>query len=658
MVSLRWYVVVFAAVVVALVGGAVLIQQGMINRLLYDDAVATGRDWTGFLVAEIDDLEAIAAGRPPSDDTRFSLSEAQQAGGVFLYKIFDAHGLLRLTSEAGAGHAELSGNLQTHNAEAAEAVAAGRPLVEAKTGQPPDRPAYYSEAYVPVFADGRVVAVVETYVDQTAKRQEFQGAFAQTATALGLLIVFAFGMPTAALYVRTREQQRAVERINYLANFDALSALANRSRFTDALMGALAQASASAAPVAVLCVDIDRFRDVNDAFGLDVGDMLIRIVADRLRMLAAPGDTVGRLGGDEFALVRPAAGDMAGVDQFARFIVGRVTAAVTLGDHVIRPSVCVGIAIAPDHGTEPARLIKSAELALAKAKLEGPARIRMFSADLDEELNARLELERTILNAVEYEGFRLFFQPLFNTRDDRLIGFEALLRLPDGERDFIPPATFIPVAERTGLIDRIGAWVLQEACATAAAWPGELTVAVNLSPAQFAECGIVEHVSRALETSGLHPCRLELEITESLLIEDTESVLRQLGRLKALGAAIVMDDFGTGYSSLSYLWRFPFDKIKIDQSFLHALDGSDTPAEKIIRTIVALGRAMRVRVTAEGVETANHAEFIRTIDCDEMQGFYFGCPAPAADLGGLILAAYRREKIAPPPAPVRLPATA
>ena len=330
-------------------------------------------------------------------------------------------------------------------------------------------------------------------------------------------------------------------------------------------------------------------------------------------------------------------GGAGNAEALARRIVDAVKAPLWMAGHDTRLSVCVGVALAPGHGLEAARLIKSSELALTKAKAEGPGRTRMFSPELDTELYGRLKLEQAIFRATENDGFILYFQPLFGAADGRINGFEALLRLPDGNGTFIPPTEFIPVAEKMGLIGRIGAWVLEKACATAMTWPEGFTVAVNLSAAQFASGDIVDHVAGALKSSGLRPQRLELEITESLLMEDTNTVLGQLAELKRQGSAIVMDDFGTGYSSLGYLWRFPFDKIKIDRSFLRAFDSDDVAAAKIIRTIVALGRALNVRINAEGVETESHAEFVRGLDCDELQGFLFGVPMPASELPAVIL---------------------
>jgi diguanylate cyclase (GGDEF)-like protein len=654
MASLRWYVVVFVAVAVALVGGAVLIERTAIDRLLYEDAVSTGRAWTEYVRSNVQDLEQIAAGEAPSAESRRFLDQVKRVGQVFLYKIYDARGVVRLASDELPEDADEEANLADHNEEAYDAVEHGVPQVEAKFGQPPGRPEYYAETYVPIVENGRVRAVVETYVDQTEKRAGFHRAFADAATKLSLIIVIAFAAPAAAWYFRKREQQRADARIHFLANFDPLSGVANRQRLTDGLATALAARDQTMAPIAIHCIDIDRFKDINDLLGIEAGDRVLRTVADRLTDIASRDDIVARLGGDEFAVVQMAPAGAAGAEAFARQIIAAVTAPLWMAGQDVRLGVSVGVALAPTHGREAARLIKSSELALTKAKSEGPGGHRLFSPALDNELHGRLKLEQAIFRATENDGFLLYFQPLFRAADGRINGFEALLRLPDGKGGFIPPSEFIPVAEKMGLIGRIGAWVLRKACAAAVAWPGTFTVAVNLSPAQFKAGDIVDHVSAALAATGLRSDRLELEITESLLMEDTDEVLRQLYELKGLGAAIVMDDFGTGYSSLGYLWRFPFDKIKIDQSFLRAFETNDATAKKIIRTIVALGRTLNVRVNTEGVETARQAEFLRSVDCDEMQGFYFGIPLPLSDLPTVILNNFGRRLALPPAAPAQV----
>jgi EAL domain-containing protein (putative c-di-GMP-specific phosphodiesterase class I) len=300
-------------------------------------------------------------------------------------------------------------------------------------------------------------------------------------------------------------------------------------------------------------------------------------------------------------------------------------------------------------------LLKSADLALYTAKAAGRNCIRFFLPEMDTDLQARIELERTIRGAVLNDRFELHYQPLFEISQRRLAGFEALIRMPAADGTLIPPLTFIPVAEDLRLIDKIGAWVLREACRTAATWPAHLTVAVNLSPAQFVAGSIADIVAAALKDAGLAPHRLELEITESLLLGNTETIMTQLLTLKAMGVAIVMDDFGAGYSSFSYLWRFPFDKIKIDRSFMQGLDGSHCQVGTVVKAIIALGRELRMRVTVEGVETANQAAFLDAADGDQVQGFFFGRPIPASELSASILADF--EKAMPPASPATAQAT-
>jgi EAL domain-containing protein (putative c-di-GMP-specific phosphodiesterase class I) len=269
---------------------------------------------------------------------------------------------------------------------------------------------------------------------------------------------------------------------------------------------------------------------------------------------------------------------------------------------------------------------------------------------MDAELHARSKLEKLIRDAVQHGRFELHYQPLFEMSDRRLLGFEALIRLPAEDGALIPPLTFIPVAEELGLIDEIGAWVLREVCRTAATWPEYLTVAVNLSPAQFLADSMSDIVAAALKETGLAAHRLELEITETLLLGNSESIMAELNTLKEMGVAIVMDDFGTGYSSLSYLWRFPFDKIKIDRSFMQGFDGSAREAKTVVKTIIALGRELNMRVTVEGVETASQAAFLDRVDGDQAQGFFFGRPVPASEVSANILADFRKTHASPSPA--------
>ena len=643
--SLRWYPVVFLAGIVAVVGGAVLIERVAIDRLLHADAIATGRIWSESIARTIDDLDAIAAGASPSAADRAYFDQVKKLGQVFLFKIYDANGTPRFVSDDLPEGDTDEEQLSDHNVEAAAAVASGLPLVNAEEGSPPSRPPFFAEAYFPVTAGGKVRAIVETYIDQTEKRAAFQRTFLLATIALGLLTSFAFGIPALALFVRRREKQQADAHIQFLANYDALTGLANRGHLTKRLSRALAGLDERHGLLAVHSIDLDRVKDVNDTLGHEAGDAVIKGVADRLRSTVGPDDIVGRLGSDEFAVVQVNPSRLAEVTALAERIVGEVATPIRVNGEEVRVSCGLGVAIAPDHGSDAGRLLKSADLALDKAKDDGSQRMRLFSAELDTALDTRLKYERAIKAALATDGFILHYQPQFKNAGGELIGFEALLRLPTKDGGFIPPTAFIPIAETMGLINELGASVLAKACATALTWPEHLMVSVNLSVAQFTSGDVGGTVARVLKQTELAAHRLELEITESLLLHDTEAILGQLAALKAMGVAIVMDDFGTGYSSLNYLWQFPFDKIKIDGSFMHALDANDTNAEKIIRTIVALGRSLRMRVTVEGVENSRQVGFVHMMDCDEVQGYFFGRPAPASELSRIILADYRNASL-------------
>jgi diguanylate cyclase (GGDEF)-like protein len=638
-----WRALFLVVVVAALVGGAVAIERSTIFRLLHDDAASTATAWTEFLAENTDDVSRIAAGAAATEETKAFVAKVKTVARVFLYKIYDAEGVPRFVSDDLEEEETDSEDLALHNPEAAEAIEKGAPEVEVKDGTPPSRPAFYAEAYVPLIKNGKLAGVVEAYIDQTAKRAEFERTSLLLAITLGLLIAAAFGVPAVAWYFRKSQHERSEAHVHYLANFDALSGLANRSSLAEQLSRAVADAARRGEILAVHCVDIDSFKDINDRFGLATGDRMIRIAAERLASVAGPDDIVARLGGDEFALVQKAPRGRMDVEVYAHKIARAMSAPVTVGGEEIAMTAGVGVALAPEHGKNAERLIKSAELALAKGKSEGRAYLRIFTPDLDSETSARLTLERTIETALATGGFSVHFQPLYAEPTEALVGFEALARLKAEDGSYIPPVDFIAAAERMGVIHRLGAWVLQEACAAATNWPEHLTVSVNLSPAQFAKESIADLVATVLRRTGLRPGRLLLEITESLLLTDNTAIMAELARLKALGAEIVMDDFGTGYSSLGYLWRFPFSKIKIDGSFMRAFDTPGAPAEKIVRTIVTLGHALGMRVCVEGVETAGHADHARALGCDEVQGFHFARPMPTSEVPAAILANFRQQ---------------
>jgi diguanylate cyclase (GGDEF)-like protein len=638
-ISLRHGVAMLAIALGLLVGGIWAGIKVTTDHLLYEDATSTARNWARLLADTVTDLEQIAAGERPASASMTLFQWAQKAGGVFRYEIYNREGYSQLVSEHGVALV----NLSVFSANAVRTLATNAPVVDVRRGTPPEQPAFFAQAYVPVLIDGRPVAIVAAYVDQTEKHDVFYRTFLIAAVSLCLGAALSFGLPAIAWYRRTKEKQQADRRIRFLAHHDALTELTNRPYLIEKLEKTLAVLPVQGGSLAVYFIDFDRFKEVNDTLGHDGGDFLLKTVAERLRTIVRADDVVARLGGDEFVVVQNGIASKDQAESFARRLTAALTAPVKFKEHEILATVSIGVALAPEDGNSPERLLKSADLALYKSKADGRNCIRFFLPEMDTELQARIELERMIRDAVLHDRFELHYQPLFEMSDRRLIGFEALIRLPAEDGTLIPPLVFIPVAEDLRLIDKIGAWVLREACRAAATWPEHLTVAVNLSPAQFLAGSVSDVVAAALKEAGLAAHRLELEITETLLLRNTEAIMAELQTLKAMGVAIVMDDFGTGYSSLSYLWRFPFDKIKIDGSFMQSFDDSSRDAQTVVKTIIALGRELHMRVTVEGVETAKQAAFLDKADGDQAQGFFFGRPVPASEVGANILADFQKR---------------
>jgi diguanylate cyclase (GGDEF)-like protein len=644
--SIGTLVVVFSI----LTGGTWLAAKITTDYLLYQEATSTARNWARYIAESVSDLEQIAAGEQPSAASMAFFEATRKTGQVFRWEIFNEEGYSQLVADHDAIALV---NLSEFTAEAARSVKLGQPIVDVKEGNSADLPSFFGQAYVPVIVDGQAIAVVAAYVDQTETRDRFSNTFLIAAASLCLLTSLAFMVPAIAWYLGTKEKQQADRRIRFLAHHDALTGLTNRPYLIEKLEKALAVLPVRGGSLAVHFIDLDRFKQVNDTLGHDGGDFLLKTVAERLQAAIRVDDVVARLGGDEFVVVQNGIAGKDLVESFARRLVDALTVPMTFKEQEIRATVSIGVALAPADGNSPERLLKSADLALYQAKADGRNCVRLFLPEMDTELQSRIELERMIRDAVLHDRFELHYQPLFEMTDRRLIGFEALIRLPKKDGTLIPPLVFIPVAEDLRLIDKIGAWVLQEACCTAATWPEHLTVAVNLSPAQFVAGSISDIVAAALKESGLPAHRLELEITETLLLGNTDAIMTELQRLKAMGVAIVMDDFGTGYSSLSYLWRFPFDKIKIDRSFMQGFDGSGRDAATVVKTIIALGRELNMRVTVEGVETAKQAAFLDKAHGDQAQGFFFGRPIPATEVGASILADF--EKTLPTPLSAAVP---
>jgi diguanylate cyclase (GGDEF)-like protein len=431
------------------------------------------------------------------------------------------------------------------------------------------------------------------------------------------------------------EWQQAQERISHMARHDALTNLPNRTLFREQLEKALRLAKRSD-QLAVFCLDLDHFKEINDTLGHPVGDALLKEVARRLGECVTEHDTVARLGGDEFAVVQFCSDcDPSAVSLLASHIVEQIGEPYDIGGHQLVVGVSIGISLAPEDGKNPDELLKNADLALYRAKADGRGTYRYFETGMDARAQARRILELDLRAALQRHEFEVYYQPIRDVASDEVVAFEALVRWNHSLRGLISPVNFIPLAEETGLIVQLGDWVLRQACMDATGWPDNVDVAVNLSPVQFKNPNLVSSVKAALRASGLPAHRLELEITESVLLQNSAATLAVLHELRGFGVRISLDDFGTGYSSLSYLRSFPFDKIKIDRSFVNELATRDD-SMAIVRAVTSLGKSLGIVTTAEGVETEAQFELLRREGCTQAQGYLFSQPRPAAEVNTML----------------------
>jgi diguanylate cyclase (GGDEF)-like protein/PAS domain S-box-containing protein len=504
---------------------------------------------------------------------------------------------LEQTKPGGTMRAILESQVRARNIPVNAGVYVEQRLALIRAGEP-----YYAET---IMSDGRVIAV--------AHRPMPDGGW-------------------VAIHRDITAQKQAESQIAYMARHDGLTGLANRAVLLEKMDEALARLRRYGSRFMIFMLDLDLFKTVNDSLGHPIGDELLKVVAARLSACIRETDVVARLGGDEFAILATAEGDQrAAAIIAASKLLAAVAAPYDLDGHHLNIGTSIGIALAPEHGTAVDQLVKNADLALYKAKAEGRDAYRFFEDSMGVEVLTRRAHQIDLRNALANGEFELHYHPIIDIQSREVASVEALLRWRHPQRGMIPPAEFIPLAEESGLINAIGEWVLRNACSDAMQWPSDVKVSVNLSPVQFRKIGPVDDYCSSLTLSGLAPERLELEITESVLLQDNAENVEILHRLRRLGISIVLDDFGTGYSSLSYLRMFPFDKIKIDRSFVHEL-AKNADCAAIVSAVAGLGRSLRIGTVAEGVETEDQLLLVHAAGCTHAQGFLFGRPCPAAEL--------------------------
>jgi len=487
------------------------------------------------------------------------------------------------------------------------------------------------------------VALARVEVQISRKRAEEQAAFAtdelrKTNEDLERRVAERTGRLIEAnqkLKIEIAEREELQAKSQYLAYHDSLTGLGNRLLFKEHLEEALTDVTIAPHQVAVLFLDLDGFKSVNDTLGHSVGDLLLKSIAAKLRNILRPTDRISRLGGDEFAILQMSVVQPESSIALAQEILAIAEQEFDIDGHDVTVGASIGIAIASPGETDAETILKSADLAMYSAKSDGRGTYRMFDPEMDSIVQARRILEKDLRTAFSQNEFKLFYQPLVNLHTKRVKAFEALMRWEHPERGLIPPSEFIRVAEEMGLIVPLGEWALRQACAEAMDWPSEVCVSVNLSPLQFSKGNLVSTVVSALASSGLPGSRLELEITETILLEKTERNVSILNQLRGLGVRISMDDFGTGYSSIGYLRSFPFDKIKIDQSFVRDLL-VDEGSLAIVRAIARLGVSFGITTTAEGVETEEQMHCLSLEGCVEAQGYLLSKPVPASEVSELL----------------------
>ena len=618
----HWY---WAGLVVlsALIATPALVAPGKISRYeLEREAFTAAQRLRVQMLNEPDTL--FYALSSPSFTTQFAeiLDKWGYSHRMLRYELYDEKGGLDFTS--GLAGLKLDDEFATLLAKPSSEA----PSIALYKSQDSAEPTNFASLTLPLAVNGEPRGTLVVYLDQSDQAAVLANYFDWMVGITFVLLGAGIAVPTAFAWMRGRERRKAEEQLRYLEEHDALTGLANRKAFVDSLTAAIGRMQRDRTHIAVLCLDIDKFKQINEAADHSGGDQVLRDIGGRIQSTLRENDLISRLAGDEFAIALVDITNLGDVMAFMNWLVEALRRPLQVAGKDMPVTTSVGIALAPADGDTAATVLRHAGIALARAKGDGGQRMCFFEHSMDKALQRRRMVEHELRLALGREEFEVVYQPQYDLATERQCGSEALVRWHHPVHGKIAPGHFISVAEDTGLIVPLGEWVLRRACTDAAKWPDPLIVAVNLSPAQFRDGDIAETVAEVLKETKLPPERLELEITENLLINDTEEVLGKLNRLRQLGVAIAMDDFGTGYSSLNYLARFPFSKIKIDRQFIRNMT-RDPATRAIVKTIIALGKSLDVTITAEGVETEEQAAILREFGCPQVQGFLYGYPGAA-----------------------------
>ncbi|WP_337660521.1 putative bifunctional diguanylate cyclase/phosphodiesterase [Anderseniella sp. Alg231-50] len=618
--------VVFVLIVAAAIGFGVHQALGLaVDSAVQRDGEVRMRQWAGYINNRLPDLEEIVATGRPTPEQLGKLEVMREVGNVFQFRLFAPDGTPILISDEVSTRAS-EDSVGEFDPLARTAFQTGRSHIAVRSGKDEaGKPDVYVQSYVRAHgAGGRPIGIFEIFVDQTKMASFLQAIFGWVAAGLALLGSLAYLIPSFAFLQRNADANRAENKVSYLTEFDPLTSLMSRYSFTERLDRALARPYAYLSPDAIVFIDIDNFKAINDEYGHEGGDQFIVHVANAIKSQVREIGYAARFGGDEFIISMPGITE-SGLRKVCDKILSAARKPAQCGNQVIKGEISIGAHMSHQKSSS-GDLLRAADIALYNAKNSGKNRVVLFNENMAHQLKSRRDLERRLQAAHDQQEFELNYQPIIDSGTSKIAGFEALLRLPDGNGGYIPPDQFIPVAESIGLIAPISKWAMHEALTTAKTWPGKLFISVNLSPRQFEDGNLVSTIKSAVQQTGFPSDRLELEVTESLFLGNTEAVDLQIKELKDLGASIALDDFGTGYSSIGYLIRYGFNKLKVDRSFLLAHDKDPEKLHGVLETIVSLGHGLGMCVTAEGIETSDQAKMLGELKCDQFQGFHFGKP--------------------------------
>ena len=614
-------IVTVCAMTCALVVGVWLVLSNTVDKVVQKEARTTAIHWANYFVAHLDNIDTLVTQGVPDQKQSATIDRAVEFGEVFRFKIFRPDGTISFVSDEYKFKEEAK-YLTAENKKALGVFRTGTSNIAIRDGrQKNNRPDVYVEAYVPITdKSGTRIGAAEVYIDQTDTVASLKDGFYWIALFLPIISALFFLLPALAMLKESATAKTAKAEAEQLANFDALTGLYNRRSFNNSAEAYFKDHRS----IGTLFIDVDDFKRINDEHGHDGGDAFLRSVGHTIRSKLGENAIFSRFGGDEFvACIGDVTPDE--LQLIAQDVVASIAKGMSHRGQTIIGHVSIGLNIASSD--EPlSDMLHAADTALYKSKNDGKNSITFFSDELSNEFKRQQKLERLLNQAVDGTGLEIYFQPINQPETKKILGLEALLRLKDEEGAMISPEEFIPMAERLGLINDIGKWVLREAVKTAKHWSKDTFISVNLSAIQFEPGDLPDYIKDLLLEHSFPAERLEVEVTEGLLIRDDGSTQNQLAAIKNLGVSIAMDDFGTGYSSLGYLWKYGFDKLKIDRSFLLGYDQDPKKLEKIIGSVINLGHSIDMDVTIEGVESDEHVNILKGMRCDQLQGYYFGKP--------------------------------